>query len=95
MTTTNDPKTYLPDEVAAMAEAGYIPAREAAKLYGVNISMAYRAIQQREVGGKTVAGPVRGKLGANNRSKYIHKADWVKYMEARRRRIAEANGLRV
>lgn len=82
MTTTDKKRSYAynTEETHDMAKDGFITPRQAAELYGVNISMPYRATTPRTVGGKTVPAPVRMRLGGNARNRFIHKGDWVKYM---------------
>jgi hypothetical protein len=86
-------KQYNPDEVETMGEAGYITPRQAALMYAVNLSVAYRATRPREVRGKTVRPAVRVRLGANGRARYLCREDWVRVMDAKRQATAKSLGL--
>lgn len=86
-------KTYNPDEVKAMAEAGYIPAREAADLCHVRIDRVYRATKPRKVRGKNLKAPVRVKLGTNAWNRYVHRQDWLDHMADVRQKAKAELGL--
>lgn len=89
---TINTKTYNPDEVAAMEEAGYITPRKAAEEAGMRIDHVYRAMKPREVRGRTVKG-VRVKLGANAWNRYVHRGDWMALVERKRQHARESLGL--
>ncbi len=86
-------KTYNPDEVAKMAEAGYITPKAAADLSHVRIDRVYRAMKPREVRGKTVKAPCRVKLGDNGYNRYVHRQDWLDHMATVRARVKAELGL--
>jgi hypothetical protein len=75
---------YLADEQAAMARQGFITVRAAADLAHVRVDRVYRAIKNQKV---------KVKLGENAYTRYVHKADWLKFMEKQRERVLHSLGL--
>lgn len=75
---------YLADEQAAMTKQGYITVRSAADLMNVRVDRVYRAIKNLKV---------RVKLGDNQYTRYVHKGDWLKFMEKQRGKVLHSLGL--
>lgn len=89
----HETKTYNADEVTKMEAAGYITPRAAADLSHVRIDRVYRAMKPRTVRGKQVKAPCRVRLGENEWNRYVHKADWLAYIEKVKAKAAASLGL--